>query len=269
MTIRVREIRLRDRSDFQVRVAGLEKGVSYPLGTDRFEIDHGEDYFAFFDRLGTLTYLAALDGDRVVAVLAGMLRRIPAAPGKRLRRVWYSGDLKVDPDYRGQRIPWKMLLHAFPRKYPICSRGYAISMNPGDGSENRVVRLLSTFWVAPTRVATTLHLYSLDAESMRGLAPILESSRGPLSYLSLAGKKDIVLESTGKPMPLLHVQFGPCAESGIPWPIDGSVHMFCVPAGDPVESDLSAQGHVPSATATVLAHRMKRWDWRFILTSDI
>ena len=70
-------------------------------------------------------------------------------------------------------------------------------------------------------------------------------------------------------MPLLHVQFGPCAEQGHSDPIDEHVHMFCVPAGDPIESELASGGHSPSATATVLAHRMKRWDWRFILTSDI
>ena len=78
-----------------------------------------------------------------------------------------------------------------------------------------------------------------------------------------------MLQSTGVPMPLLHVQFGPCAEQGHLTPLEGYVHMFSVSMEHPLLEVLGHQGVSPSATATVVHHRMEQWDWGFILTSDI
>ncbi len=268
MGLAVHEVALHERAEFAPRIADLERGVLYPLGLDWFEVDHGRDYFAFFDRLGELSYLCILDGERVVGVCAAVLRKVPA-PGGRLRRAWYLGDLKVRPEHRGRRLTARLVTWALPRKYPLCPRGYAVSMDPGDGGENRVVALLGRLPWTPLRVATTLVFYSLDEARMRALRPVLEAARGPLSFLSLNGKKDLVLKSTGAPMPLLHVQFGAQAEPGHPEPLADHVHMFCAPGADPLVPRLQALGHFPSATATLLHHRMAGWDWRFVLTSDI
>ena len=258
-----------ERLIHQSALAALEKNARYPLGNDWFELDHGADYFAFFDRLGDLEYRAAVDGERVAGVGAGILRRVPFRQGETPRRAWYLCDLKVHPDFRGQRIPLRMLGRAFLPNYLRCRRGYAISMNPGDGSPNRVVKLMLRFRWAPLSVPALLEIYSLDAPRMRVTAPILEKHRGPVSYLSLAGKKELTLESTHAPLPLLHVQFGACAESGSPAPREGFTHMFCVPGGDPLALELASCGLALSATASILAHGMSKSDWRFVLTSDI
>jgi hypothetical protein len=162
-----------------------------------------------------------------------------------------------------------MLSRAFWLNYLRCPRGYAISMNPGDGSPNRIVRLMSHFRWAPTGLAATLELFSLSAEQMRASEALIREHRGEVSYLSLAGKKDIVLTSSGAPMKLLHVQFGPCAEPGLPQPQEGAVHMLCAPSGDALALALCSRGLLPSATASVIHHRMGKADWRFVLTSDI
>lgn len=271
MGLRVHELHGTDFAAYHAAVSALERGVTYPLGHDRFAIDHGVDYFAFFRRLGELCYFVALDGERVVAVCAAVLRSLPRAPGAKAEPAWYLCDLKVHPSYRTQHIPFRMFLHGFPGKYARCQRGYGVSMNPGDGSPNPVVRLATHFHLAPAKVATTLSLYSLSAEAMQDVAPLLTRERGPLGFLSLGGVKDIVLESTHAPMPLLHVQFGPAAtqRGAFAAPQPGHVHMFCVPAGDPLEPALAALGLTPSATASVIQHRMADWDWRVLLTSDI
>jgi hypothetical protein len=256
---------------YQDGIRQLEHGVSYPLGNDRFTIDHGSDYYAFFRRLGALSYFIALDGDRVAAVAAAVLRQIPRSALAAAESAWYICDLKVHPDYRKRRIPWQMFIYGFPRKYWQCGRGYAISMNPGDGSPNSIVRLATHFVLAPTELGATVGLYSLSAQSMRALHPALELARGKLSYLSLAGVKDIVLQRTQASMPLLHVQFGPAADhvNAAPSPIDDHVHMFCVPTSDPLAQTLLQLGHAPNASASVICHRMSGWDWSFVLTSDI
>ncbi len=270
-SLRIRELDCSVYPGFQQSVSALERGVTYPLGNDRFAIDHGVDYFAFFRRLGELSYFVALDGQRVAAVCAAVLRRIPPSAGKPPEPCWYVCDLKVHPDYRRHHIPWQMFCHGFPRKYPQCPRGYAISMNPGDGSPNPVVRLATHFHLAPVSVGSLLAIYSLAAAPMRSIEDILRRARGPLAYLSLAGVKDIVLSSTRRPMPLLHLQHGLTASSSVApgSAIDDHVHMFCLPANDPLQCQLAGLGIHASASASVIHHRMGRWDWRGVLTSEI
>ena len=268
-SLNIKELRNEEWRGFHARIAGLEKGTSYPLGEDRFEIDHGEDYFAFFTRLGQLHYYVVLDGERVVAVAAAILRRVPPARHKKPKRVWYLCDLKVHPEYRGRYLPAAIFAHAFPKLYPRCARAYAISMDADSKRPNRVARMLKRFRLAPMSIATKLGIVSLDAKQMREVEPVLRERFGCISYLSLADKKDIILQSTRAPMPLLHVQFGPCAEQGFPKPLEGYVHMFCVSIDHPLLEMLKHQAIYPSATATVVHHHMEEWDWGFILTSDI
>lgn len=256
------------RREYQSRIAGLEKLASYPLGKDSFQIDHGADYFAFFDRMGFTKYFIALDGDSVVAVAAGVLRE--ASP-----RAWYLCDLKVHPDYRHQRIPLRMLGKAFLPNYLKCRNGYAISMNPSDGSPNRVVKLLRRFRWAPNSLATTLSLFSLDADTVTRVRPVIEKHRGTVSFLSLKGKKDLILKSTGQTMPLLHFQFGEsrvgrsASETRFREPQAGFTHMLSCPESDPLRDELRSLGYEPTATASVIHHGMRAVDWNFILTSEI
>ena len=268
-SLNIRELHNEEWKVFQSRIAGLEKGTSYPLGEDRFEIDHGEDYFAFFTRLGQLHYYVALDGDRVVAVAAAILRRVPSASCEKPKKVWYLCDLKVHPEYQGRYLPVSIFVHAFPKLYPLSARAYAISMDEDSERPNRVARMLKRFPLAPMSITTKLGIVSLDAKRMRKVEPILREHFGSVSYLSLKDKKDIILQSTRSAMPLLHVQFGPCAEQGHPEPLEDYVHMFCVSVNHPLLEVLEHQAIYPSATATVVHHRMEKWDWSFILTSDI
>ncbi|MBM4365807.1 MAG: GNAT family N-acetyltransferase [Deltaproteobacteria bacterium] len=252
-----------ERDAWAAPVAALEGSARYPLGADRFRIDHGRDYFAFFDRLGELAYYVAAEDGEVLAVGCGVIRELPG-----LGPAWYVGDLKVRPDRRGEHIPLRMLAAAFPAEYPLCRRGYGISMNPPEG-ENRVLRIFRRFPVIPIHHAATLAFFSLSAAQMRAAAPVVHRHRGSLGYLSLRGVKDLVLDSTAAPLHLLHVQHGPLATPADDEPVEGAVHMLCTPLGDDLCRDMIAVGLPVTATATVIAHRMEGYDWRQVLTSDI
>lgn len=266
MTMRVVKIARDERPAWAGPIAALEAGARYPLGADHFRLDHGADYFAFFDRLGDVAYYAAVEDGEVLAVGAGVLRQVPGAGGSRL--AWYICDLKVRPDRRGQHIPLRMFAAAFPPEFARCPRGYGISMDP-PGRPNRVVGIFQRFPVMPIRHAATIELWSLDADAMDTALPVVREHRGEVGFLSLGGVKDIVLASTGAPLALRHVQFGPLAAPAAPAPTDGAVHMLATPERDALGDALRDLGHAPSATATVITLGMDDTDWRWVLTSDI
>ncbi len=77
------------RPRFGARIQALEANSTYPLGAERFRIDHGRDYFAFFERMGELLYLAALERDEVIAVGACVLRDVPLVDARSSVKAWY------------------------------------------------------------------------------------------------------------------------------------------------------------------------------------
>jgi hypothetical protein len=262
-------IAFEERLYFQPGIVGIEQFATYPLGDDFFQIDHGLDYFAFFERLGQVSYYIALDQNSVAAVGAGILRQIPYRQGEIPHPTWYLCDLKVHPDYQCQHLSLRILSHAIFSNIWQCSQGYTISMNPGDGSPNRYVRILEKFPLVKFSCMTQLRIYSLDATTMHRVEPLLVQHRGDISYLSLQGVKDLKLQSTGQILPLLHVHWGKSVNKGNLEPIQGYTHMFCVPEKDELAVLLAKQGIHPNATASVVSHGMDESDWRFILTSDI
>lgn len=264
--MRIFRVEPEERPAWAGPIAALEASASYPLGADRFRIDHGADYFAFFDRLGEVAYYVAADEGEVVAVGAGMLRRLPFPGG--WEPAWYVGDLKVVPTHRGRHLPLRMLAAAFPVEFPRCRRGYGISMDP-PGGRNRVLGISERFPLLPVRQAASLAIWSLTAEEVQALGPVLRRHRGAVSWLSLTGVKDLVLASTGRPLALRHAQHGPLATGGEPEPTPGATHMISAPVGDLLGAELAAAGVAPPATATVIAAGMDGFDWRQVLTSEI
>ncbi|MEM9215444.1 MAG: hypothetical protein AAGD25_14000 [Cyanobacteria bacterium P01_F01_bin.150] len=284
------QVAFEERSRFQTRIAALEKEAIYPIGDDFFQLDHGDDYFAFFDRLGEVKYYVGLethndwndDGDRdehdhrVVAVGAWVLRQLPDTSGSSPRCAWYLCDFKVHPDYQRQLLSLRLLRYAISQNQAICDRGYAISMNPSGDRDNRLVKAFCRFRSIHFHHSVNLGIYSLEASSMRILEPLLRHHRGPISYLSLKGIKDLRLQSSGQMLPLLHVQWGNhkghlshIPQSTRPEPVAGYTHMFCVPENDKLTDVLAQKGIQPGAIASVISHGMDNTDWRFILTSDI
>jgi GNAT superfamily N-acetyltransferase len=257
----------KNRSQFGAEIEAIENESEYPIGDDFFQISHGADYFTFFERLGEVHYYVWEEHGIVAAVAAGIKRKLTI--GGTSRRAWYLCDLKVRPNYRGQHIPLRLLTRALPFNYLRCPRGYAISMDPSHGASNRTAKLLMRYRWLRFGASVKLLIWSLDKRDMLRAIPIIEKHRGPVSFLSLRGIKDIVLKSSGQPMDLLHAQFGPLGNGREPAQ-DGATHMFCVPERDPLAIEVKKELALhPSASATIISHRMKDCDWRWVLTSDI
>lgn len=279
--VHVIEVTRDRRAAFAERVRGLERGVSYPLGDDRFEIDHGDDPFAFFDRLGEARYFAALDGDASNggtsddtvsggdALLGGLAAVLRALPGG--TEAWYLCDLKARAGVRGARVSVPLFETAVAALAPRCECAYGISMDPGDGGPNRVVRLIERAAAGRFEKAATLEFFTFDARAMARVEPLVREHRGDLGYLRLTGVKDIVLASTGAPMPLVHVQIGPFADgrASEPGPVPNGAHMLCAPTDDDLARGLRDAGHSPTARASIVQTGLQHEDWRWVLSSDV
>jgi hypothetical protein len=230
-------------------LAAFEHAFVYPLGTDRFHIDHGRDYLAFFRTLGEPCFYVAEAHGRIAGVLAAVRRRIAG------RDVHYLCDLKADRAAAGAA---RGLLAAFAREHLGAeTAAFGISMNAADGT-NRLAQIARRCPAAAPLTARGL-----------GMAPLLTRELGPVRFCDQRGKKDIVLASTGAPMPLLHAQHGPLARTELVDARPGSVHMICLPAGDALVAELGARGATPAASATLLSRHLDWFDARWVLTSDI
>jgi hypothetical protein len=208
----------------------LEESIRYPIadGADRFFIDHGERYHPFFSAMGQAHFLLALRGDEVVGSVAGVVRTARVA-GRELRAL-YVCDLKVSREERGRGLARRMLQRGFLEllrrpELRACRMIYGAAIRGERGDVMRSARglhplklgrptaRLALYFVPPERLAR------IDVSRAPRPPPSMGLELGPASSASLeapglcstAGRKDLRLESTGQPWPLVHLPLGPSA----------------------------------------------------------
>jgi hypothetical protein len=147
-------------------------------------------------------------------------------------------------------------------------------MNPGDGSPNRVVRMLARFPWVPLRPVGELVFYVWSESELVSVAHVLDAELGAWRLRSLSGIKDLILESTGLPWRLYHIEGAQSlakANDGevAPVPVAGAAHMLCVPRGGKLAQRLETAGCRHSATATIVSHRMNDAVWESLASSEI
>jgi hypothetical protein len=138
-------------------------------------------------------------------------------------------------------------------------------MNPPTG-ENKVVRLLKTFTWLPFRQSGIINFYNLTYSQLIKFTD--KNNLPPQFFLSLKGKKDLILKRNGASMNLLHSQGEQFLEGHGIGPMPDHDHMYCALKGSSWDR-LLAEVVSPQASASLISHRMSHVDWDFILTSDI
>jgi len=241
--------------------------VMYPLGKDKkFSISHGKDYFAFFRRLGALHYFLTFQenkDDSEERALIGTGAAIKRRFGN--HRFYYLCDLKTHPKARGQRLTTRLLMHWLPT-YKHNMTGYLVSMDPSSiGVESIFASVLS---ISKGPKLLIYHIDALDMFFVQAL--FLEDAWGKISYLSLKGKKDLLLDGK-EPMPIYHLQHGPFAEhTDLMYPtVLKAKYMFAVIQGSKLAKNVELLLKKSTITATVISRGMEWSNWNWILTSDI
>lgn len=268
-----------NKNELNTKLKLFEKRLKhdYPMGNDYFNIEHGDDYFKFFDRLGKVHMMTLINNDEIVGSGCGVLRNINYFSSKSSKDnsngnnqlpsdyCWYLCDLKIDPKYRGLHVPFKMGLLA-KQKLNISNRVYGITMNK-NGENNKVVKLVKRIPFLNFKSEGKLMIYSIDYDVLLKIRVIIEKYRGPITFLSLLNIKDLILKSTGLPMPLLHIQWR--NDFGFKDPLPNHTYMFCCPINDPMYNELTNNNIITDTTADIVHYNMDDSDWKFVLTSDI
>ena len=285
----------------------IERATEYPIadGADAFTIDHGAEYTRFFTMLGNdARFVLALEGDRVVGGLAGVLRNVRIRG--RMVPALYGGAWTVAPDWRGRNVSRPMMSWALSLLYKqpallTWRYGYVAAMRGKRGDVMRAAR-----GVHPARLtgkAARLAVYFAPPDKLAAIdasgapSPPHPEDGTDLSFVptgtvdepgltSTAGRKDLCLRSTGKPWPLVHLPLGPAH-----WrPTWGHYLQRCGAALATARPDaiacfavderlmshiawLSAQGIERGASCTVyaldLTLRGRRAPWLHLATSEI
>lgn len=273
----------------------------YPFNSDRFTIRHSSDSADDRDDTEDSDYrqwfyegpsaveppqvkiYAYVVDDKIVGTIGCVLQK-PCSGGMRDDKIWYLCDLKVDPKYRGQGIVSKMYWAALPTLLWESRKFYGIVMEPND----RMSGLTSNFWLTETG---KLFIYSLDYDALGRAAPSLDPPAGlrptyfdiikdyfSKSYETedlvwVSSSKQLILESTGEPIKVLHLstktslkKVQPEVSSRHPQP--GYAHYFCLSEGilstNSLKSKLSKLGIEPIAKATIYSYGtyiVENWEW--------
>jgi len=284
---------------FAASLRALEDSIRYPLDRDFFTIDHGADYHPFFSGLGEAHFLLALDGDRVVATVCGMLRPVVARGRNHLGL--YLGDYKVAPSHRGSGVGVNLLRYGMgqllrdPRRSTLrCLYGAAMRGDRGDVMRARKGWLHPAWIVRPS---ARMRLWFADPRALARLNPaacpppprtpgwnLSPQSPGAPVLVSTAGRKDLRLASTGAPLPLVHLVGGPdtwgaswghwLREAGEALADTQPEAQACFALDNRLDDHhawMATQGIAPDATCTVysLALGMGPAAWVYLATSDI
>lgn len=202
------------------RLREIEEGITYPLTEDRFFVDHGPRYAAFFEGLGHTRFLVGFHGDELVGICAAAVRE--ARPvGGRAFSAFYGGDLKLAPEARGKDVARQLFLSGFRLAFfgsalPRWDLAFGAAMQGERGDIRETFRgkhpgrmssplaILSVFFEPPAR------LRALD-DGPGPLAPGVDLGRPGArpTVVRNIGTKEFRLVSSGARWPLVHLPWSP------------------------------------------------------------
>lgn len=256
--------RLTDKNlkDWQSSLEKMEAAFVYPLGDDEFRISHGNDYLGFFRRIGSPAVYAAATNSEIIAVGAGIISE--------RHKAWYLCDMKVMTGHRGKKLPRRFFTRYFLFNYLKCRRGFALNMESSDGKINPIQKIMQKLPWTPLKIGARVLFFYEDANATHKAHGILSSVRKDIHFTSIQHRKDLVLKSTGKGIPLLHMEWGEKRkDEEHHQPQEGKLHMWCLQDNHPLVSLLANEGIHPKASGLIFQHGMQGFDWNELRTSEL
>lgn len=252
----------------------LQVSQKYSLGLDSYLNNYGTNYFAFFERLGQVNcfIIKHIDSKIIIGSVCIIFKNHISYHKKTKRKLhyWYICDLKIDNKHRKQGLTIKLFEHIYHRFSLISQRLYLIAMDPDSQQIIHIINKLQPtihFKFKHKYKLTKLLIYTVPVIIMKEIERYFTCIFNKITYLALAGVKDMVLSSTGKSMNLYHLQHDNRGKKLMDVPEDVSI-MFCFPKDSPLEDIMNSHDIRTDITATIISWSMNFFDWHDVLTSD-
>lgn len=185
---------LEERKKYSSKLQDFEKQFTYPLGNDRFYIQHGEnnDYFSFFEKLGKPNIMVLEKDNQVIGLCCAVLREINQ------KKYWYLCDFKIKKEYRGQKLYRQLMWKYFLPSYMQSQSAFAINMaNP---ENNKLFSHMGKIFKAFDINIEPNYLYSFTGKNISELPGDFWTKN---IIVTNNGDKDIVIK--GENQKLFHI----------------------------------------------------------------
>ena len=252
------------RESYQKALKDLCRQVVISTEGRRFYLDHGQDYFAFFDSLGEGVFLAAFDGEQMVAVSAAVLRKGRHREKTKEKAFWQIADFRVWPGYSHEKLGKDMLFRATAKQWTRARRGCALSLQPLHHSESAFQALSSLEGGHDENF-----LFALDGEDCKRAFPLLREQGLRWQQLSLHDKRRMVFLDEPAQPEMIHLAFEPDGEGCDETIQEKRRYVFVLSSKTEAFVSLGKQGLAPDSRVVVYQRRMKDWDWSWINSRDL
>jgi hypothetical protein len=258
--IQIHDIDFKSRDKYNKVLLDFENLFKYPFGNDYFKINHGENYFKFFDLLGEPCFFIAKEDNKVLAICVAILKTVNLDP---YEKVWYLCDLKVHPHYQGRFIVQKILNYAHLRCSKTSNKVYGISMNQATSYSNKFINYAQRLPYLNIKFQEILEFYLLDKHQKES-NEFIKSNKN--RFVSLTGIKDLILESSGKPLSFMH--YVASSHHTVTLLEDEMKFMVCCPKNSKLSNIFKDLNIYPITTASILAN-FESNSWDLINSSEI
>jgi len=249
--------------ELQKTLKEFEDYFVYPMGDLTFKLNHGNNYFHFFKRMGEVRTIGYKNNiGEIIMLSTGILRNIEN------QEVWYLCDLKINPEYVGKRLTLRILKDVLTDFSSISDKAYGIQMNE-KGKENRTSKLLTKFNKGYFSKINTLVLFTLTKNELLKHKDVIEQYKGYMNTISLKGVKDIVIQETNTILPLIHLEFTKTKDNNKLILDDNCIYMFSTLQNSNLYKYMIDNDIEINSTASITQHGMDDFNFEFINTSDI
>lgn len=255
------------RSYYKDELRDFAHNFQYPFGQDSFVIDHGQNYFTFFDRLGKPYIYIGEEDNKIIAMIIIVLRDIDLYGQGIKQKIWYICDLKIHPNFRGNYFVQKVVEIVSAKYRYLSSKVYGVSMNSLKGP-NRLISFANRINNLGLELSGELNFYLLTFSQLIKVKNLLIKDYITFNFISLLRKKDLILNSTKKPLPILHFSPNATFEDKFNNLNNNFLYMFCFSLDNPINTEFKRLKLPQVASASIISN-IKNCNWKFILTSDI
>ena len=131
---------------------------------------------------------------------------------------------------------------------------------------NKLIHFASRLPNLGLKLSEELNFYLFDKSQLRIAKQTLIDKYNTMNFISLRGKKDLILASTKTALNIVHSSSKESQEEL--FTDNAYKYMFCFPAHKNINSLFFKLDLHPIATASIISN-IKNCTWEFILTSEI